>query len=72
MENLIQDIQNLKKLKENEFSKSVFFLVFRVWEGQLKLDKDESYRYCIPTTPLQNEILVDPLGFEMKKGEHKL
>jgi hypothetical protein len=61
-----------KKTKKKRIFEEHFFLVFRAWEGQLTLDKDESYRYCMPTTPLQNEILVDPPGFEMKKCEHKL
>jgi hypothetical protein len=62
----------LEKTKKKRIFEKRFFLVFRAWEGQLTLDKDESYRYCTPATPLQNEILVDALGFEMKKCEHKL
>ena len=59
-----------KTQKKKDFRKT-FFFVFRVWESQFTLDKDESYSYCRLTTPLQNEILAGSPGFEMKKCEHK-
>ena len=59
-----------KTIKKHIFERQ-FFLVFRAWKSQITLDKDESYSYCTLATPLQNEILFDPLGFEMKKSEHK-
>ncbi len=62
----------LKKTQKKRILEKRVFLIFRTWEGQVTWDKGESYTNCTPTTPLQNEILVDPPGFEMKKCEHKL
>jgi hypothetical protein len=60
-----------KTVKKRIFEKR-FLGVFWTWGGQITSDKDETYSYCTLTTPLQNELLADPLGFEIKKCEHKL
>ena len=68
----LSKIFKTQKNSKTTHVREVFFLVFRAWESQITLDKDESYSYCTLATPLQNEILFDPPGFEMTKCEHKL
>ena len=62
--------KNVSRISQNQkyriFQKR-FLRVFWVWEGQITSDKDETCSDCTPSPPLQNEILADPPGFEIKK-----
>ena len=62
--------KNVSRISQNQkyriFQKR-FLRVFLAWEGQITSDKDETCSDCTPSPPLQNEILADPPGFEIKK-----